>query len=137
MNVNLCPSLLGQKFFVHFLEEMKKPKSPFKINWPLASHITISHLNFRGKSISAENEDKIQSDHALIQNIRETSLLSHWSRIKNSIRQLYGLQKTYLNDDENVLFIFQNRNNLSNHDPKLVKIAKRSLLWNTKNFIET
>jgi hypothetical protein len=31
-NVNFCPSLLGQKFFVGFLEEMKKPKSPFEIN---------------------------------------------------------------------------------------------------------
>ena len=31
-NLNFCPSLLGQKFFVRFLEELKKPKSPFKIN---------------------------------------------------------------------------------------------------------
>ena len=34
-NVNFCPSLLGQKFFVRFLGELKKPKSPFEINWPL------------------------------------------------------------------------------------------------------
>ena len=32
---NFCPSLLGQKFFVRFLEELKKPKSLFEINWPL------------------------------------------------------------------------------------------------------
>jgi hypothetical protein len=31
-NVNFCPSLLGQKFFVRFLGELKKPKSTFKIN---------------------------------------------------------------------------------------------------------
>ena len=31
-NVNFCPSLLGQKFFVRFLGELKKPKSPFEIN---------------------------------------------------------------------------------------------------------
>ena len=33
---NFCPSLLGQKFFVRFLEELKKTKCPFEINWPLA-----------------------------------------------------------------------------------------------------
>jgi hypothetical protein len=31
-NNNCYPSLLGQKFFVRILEELKKPKSPFKIN---------------------------------------------------------------------------------------------------------
>ena len=31
-NVNFCLSLLGQKFFVRFLGELKKPKSPFEIN---------------------------------------------------------------------------------------------------------
>ena len=31
-NVNIHPSLLGQKFFVRFLGELKKPKSPFEIN---------------------------------------------------------------------------------------------------------
>ena len=31
-SVDFCPSLLGQKFFVCFLEELKKPKSPFEIN---------------------------------------------------------------------------------------------------------
>ena len=35
-NVNFCPSLLGQECFVRFLGEVKKPKSPFEINWPLA-----------------------------------------------------------------------------------------------------
>ena len=35
-NSNFCPSLLGQKFFVHFLGELKKPKCLFEINWPLA-----------------------------------------------------------------------------------------------------
>ena len=29
------PSLLGPKFFVCFLGKLKKPKSPFEINWPL------------------------------------------------------------------------------------------------------
>ena len=31
-NFNFCPSLLGHKFFVRFLEELKKPKSTFEIN---------------------------------------------------------------------------------------------------------
>ena len=35
-NSNFCPSLLGQKFVVHFLGEFKKSKCHFKINWPLA-----------------------------------------------------------------------------------------------------
>ena len=30
-NVNFCPSLLGQKFFIHFLGELKRPKSPSKL----------------------------------------------------------------------------------------------------------
>ena len=30
--VNVCPILLGQKFFVPFLGELKKPKSPFEVN---------------------------------------------------------------------------------------------------------
>ena len=33
---NFYPSL-GQTFFVRFLEELKKAKSPFEINWPLGS----------------------------------------------------------------------------------------------------
>jgi hypothetical protein len=31
-NFNFCPSLMGQKFFVRFLEEMKTPKRLFEIN---------------------------------------------------------------------------------------------------------
>ena len=31
-NVNFCPSLLRQKFFVHFLGELKKTKNPLEIN---------------------------------------------------------------------------------------------------------
>ena len=31
-NVNFYPSQLGQKFFVHFVGELKKLKSPFEIN---------------------------------------------------------------------------------------------------------
>ena len=31
-NVNFCPSLMGQKFFVCFLGKLKKPKSPLGIN---------------------------------------------------------------------------------------------------------
>ena len=34
-DVNFCPSLLGQKFFVRFLGDLKKPKSPFEINLTL------------------------------------------------------------------------------------------------------
>ena len=34
-NVNFCLSLLGQKFFVRFFGELKKPESSFEINWPL------------------------------------------------------------------------------------------------------
>ena len=34
-NSNFCPSLLGHIFFVRFLGELKTPKSPFEINWPL------------------------------------------------------------------------------------------------------
>ena len=39
---NFCSSSLEQKlkFSVHFLEEFKKPKFPFKINWPLRSLLT-------------------------------------------------------------------------------------------------
>ena len=31
-NFNFCPSLLGQNFFVRFLEELKKPNRPFEKN---------------------------------------------------------------------------------------------------------
>ena len=31
-NVDFRPSLLGQKFFIRFLGELKKLKSPFEIN---------------------------------------------------------------------------------------------------------
>ena len=34
-NVNFFTSLLGQNFFVRFLGELKKSKSPFENNWPL------------------------------------------------------------------------------------------------------
>ena len=36
-NSNFCPSLLGQKYFVRFLEEFKKPKSTFEINRPFGT----------------------------------------------------------------------------------------------------
>ena len=36
-NLNFCPSLLEQKFFVRFLEELKTPKCPFEIIWPLST----------------------------------------------------------------------------------------------------
>ena len=39
-NAKFCPSLLGQKFFVCFLEEFKKPNSPFEINWPLKTPLS-------------------------------------------------------------------------------------------------
>ena len=38
-NSNFCPSPLGQKFFFRFLEELKKTKCPFEINWPLITLI--------------------------------------------------------------------------------------------------
>ena len=38
-NVNRCPNLLGQKFFVLFLGKLEKTKRPFEINWPLADNI--------------------------------------------------------------------------------------------------
>ena len=34
-NVHFFPSLQGQKFFVHFFGELKKPKIFFEINRPL------------------------------------------------------------------------------------------------------
>ena len=34
-NFIFCPCLLGQKFLVCFLEELKTRRSPFEINWPL------------------------------------------------------------------------------------------------------
>ena len=43
-NVNFCPSLLGQKFFVRFLEELKKTKCPFEINRPLVYAVVMSVL---------------------------------------------------------------------------------------------
>ena len=39
-NVDFCSSLLGQKFFVHILGELKKTKSPFEINSPLVHMFT-------------------------------------------------------------------------------------------------
>ena len=51
---NFCPSLLGQKF-VRFLEELKKTKSPFEINWPLktiADKVSQSKIK-RSKSCSS------------------------------------------------------------------------------------
>ena len=42
-NVNFCPILLRQKFFIRFLGEWKKPKSPFKIDWPLWQDKTVNN----------------------------------------------------------------------------------------------
>ena len=44
-NFNFCPGLLGQKFFVRFLEELKTQKSPFEINWPLVNACMHSMIN--------------------------------------------------------------------------------------------
>jgi hypothetical protein len=41
-NPNFCSSLLGQRFFVCFLEELKKTKSPFEINGPLPIAQTLN-----------------------------------------------------------------------------------------------
>ena len=35
-NFHFCPSRLGQNFFVHFLEELKKPKCSSEIKLPLS-----------------------------------------------------------------------------------------------------
>ena len=43
-NSNFCPSLMGQKFFVRFMEELKTQKSPCEINWPLKK-IDFSNLH--------------------------------------------------------------------------------------------
>ena len=54
-NLNFCLSLLGQKFFVRFLEELKNTKSPFEINWPLkaiADKVSQSKIK-RSKSCSS------------------------------------------------------------------------------------
>ena len=32
---------MGQKLFVHFLEEWKTPKYPFEINWPLIRNVLL------------------------------------------------------------------------------------------------
>ena len=48
-NVNFCPSLLGQKFFVRFWRELKKPKSPFQINWPLVASFLCTYVNDKCK----------------------------------------------------------------------------------------
>ena len=40
--------LLGQKFLVWFFGELKKPKSNFEINWPLAV-VASDSLNFKGR----------------------------------------------------------------------------------------
>ena len=46
---NFCPSLLGQNFFVIFLEEWKnKSKSPFEINWSLVISFVRPSLRFSG-----------------------------------------------------------------------------------------
>ena len=38
---------MGQKFFVRFLEELKKPKSPFEINWPSVYVLKWAVLDFQ------------------------------------------------------------------------------------------
>ena len=45
-NLNFCPSLLGQTFFVRFFEELKMPKSPFEINWPFVISKNLFSLEF-------------------------------------------------------------------------------------------
>ena len=34
----ICPSLLGQNFFVRCLKELEKPKSPFEMNRPVTAY---------------------------------------------------------------------------------------------------
>ena len=34
-NLNICPGILEQNFFDCILEELKTPKCPFEIIWPL------------------------------------------------------------------------------------------------------
>ena len=48
-NFNFCPSLLGQTFFIRFLEELKTQKSPFEIDWPLGewANVVDSFLSCR------------------------------------------------------------------------------------------
>ena len=46
-NSNFCPSLLEQKFFLCFLEELKKQtKCPFKINFPKNGHMEHTIHNY-------------------------------------------------------------------------------------------
>ena len=43
-NTNFCPSLLGQKFFVRFLGELKKTKKPLGIDSPLIISVHVFEL---------------------------------------------------------------------------------------------
>jgi hypothetical protein len=43
-NSIFCPSLLGQKFFVLSLGELKKTKCPFEINRPLVSELLAKEI---------------------------------------------------------------------------------------------
>ena len=45
-NFIFCPSLLGQKSFVRFWGELKTPKSPYEINWPLHRTIFLNYFVF-------------------------------------------------------------------------------------------
>ena len=44
-NSNFCPSLLGQKFFVRFLEELKNPERHFEINRSLLLTLSLLSLS--------------------------------------------------------------------------------------------
>ena len=62
-NLNFCPSLLGQKIFVRFLGELKKPKSPFEINWPLEHSIESCDHSTIENTISLCKEIKVKDCH--------------------------------------------------------------------------
>ena len=73
---NFCPSLLGQKFFVRFLEELKKIKCHFEINWPLR----------RWKQLKIACLTPFMFYVNLLQSLWKSNLLRLWSHLHMCIK---------------------------------------------------
>ena len=77
-NVNLCSSLLGQKFFVRFLEELKKNKKTLSkltdLLVSLSCHVSIDYQRFE-KSDKAVSKSRSECKNSNKQNNSKTSFV--------------------------------------------------------------
>ena len=136
------PSQLGQKFFVRFLGELKKPKSPFEINWPLSPLSLLidemcslkPRVSGRKKKMSIRRVPFHRKSHVDLNPTRLIFLLFYlqtWNRKREVLRLLRKLRRRFC------MVRIWNDQNLEWGDFRMRKVLnEENLEWGKNQYVE-